>query len=125
HGTHECVRHIGAMLLAAIPAFAGSFSYYGPTDAAGGWSVVLSSVGLVKGTEANADIIVAPSHIRDDKIVILEGESPLAASLGFRPGAQRITVRSVEDVHAPKLRIVWEKALDIPVFEIPKEARVF
>ena len=28
-------------------------------------------------------------------------------------------------MHAPKLRIVWEKPLELPVFEIPKEARVF
>ena len=34
-------------------------------------------------------------------------------------------MRSVEDLRAPELRIVWEKALDLPVFEIPTEARVF
>ncbi len=28
-------------------------------------------------------------------------------------------------MHAPKLRIVWEKPLELPVFEMPKEARVF
>ena len=34
-------------------------------------------------------------------------------------------VRSVEDVRAPKLRIIWEKPLEMPVFEIPTEARIF
>jgi len=58
-------------------------------------------------------------------ILILEGESPLAASLGFRPTANRIAVRGVEDLRAPKLGIVSEEAADLPVFEIPKEARAF
>ena len=115
---------IRSLLLAAIPGVAGSLSYYSPADG-GGWPVVLSSIGLVKGTEANADVIVTPSRLREGAIVILEGESALAASLGFRADAQRVTVRSVEDVHAPKLQVVWEKALDVAVFEVPKEARVF
>ena len=32
---------------------------------------------------------------------------------------------SVEDVHRTGLRIIWEKAVDLPRFEIPKTARVF
>jgi hypothetical protein len=34
-------------------------------------------------------------------------------------------VVSVEDVHRPNLRIVWEKALELPRFEIPPAARIF
>ena len=37
----------------------------------------------------------------------------------------RYTARSVEHIHAPALRIVWEKPLDLAPFEIPKDARVF
>ena len=56
-------------------------------------------------------------------ILILEGESPFATAFGFRAGTQpRITTRSVEDLRAPDLRIVWEKALDLPVFEIPSRS---
>lgn len=62
---------------------------------------------------------------RSESILILEGESPLATSLGFRPTANRVSVRGVEVFRAPKLAIVWEEAADLPVFEIPKEARVF
>ena len=65
------------------------------------------------------------ARVEAGTILILEGDSPLAASFGFRAGSQRISVRGVEDVHAPQLRIVWEKALDLPVFEIPKDARSF
>ncbi len=65
------------------------------------------------------------ARVEAGTILILEGDSPLAASFGFRAGPQLVSVRSVEDVHAPQLRIVWEKALEVPVFEIPKDARIF
>jgi hypothetical protein len=71
------------------------------------------------------------ARVEHGVILIVEGESPLAAAFGFRGGTQPVTsakslpVRSVEDLRAPDLRIVWEKALDLPVVEIPAEARVF
>ncbi|HXG34294.1 MAG TPA: hypothetical protein VNJ11_13080 [Bryobacteraceae bacterium] len=58
-------------------------------------------------------------------VLILEGASPLAEALGFRPRADRIRVASVEDVHRPQLPIYWERPLELPVFEVPEEARIF
>jgi len=50
----------------------------------------------------------------------------LAAALGFKASVKpRVPVQSIEDVHAPALRIVWEKPLDLPQFTVPGEARVF
>ena len=57
--------------------------------------------------------------------LILEGETEIAASLGFKAGAKRVVVRGVEDVHAPKLQIVWDKSVQLPVFEVPAAAKVF
>jgi Glycosyl hydrolase-like 10 len=111
-------------------AFAATFSYQIGGDP-GAWPAILSSIGLTPGP---GGVVVqlnesAPSdwaaRVEAGTILILEGDSPLAASFGFRAGRQRVSVRGVEDVHAPKLRIVWEKPLDVPVFEIPKDARVF
>jgi hypothetical protein len=94
-------------------------------------------MGLTSGTGGGASVIVAPhgtdlpyaewsARVEHGVVLILEGESPLAAAFGFRPGAQpRVNARSVEDLRAPDLRIVWEKALDLPVVAIPPEARVF
>src|SRR6185437_7233749 len=65
------------------------------------------------------------SRVAKGTLLIVEGESPLAAAFGFHASAKHVTVRSVEDVHAPDLRIVWERAADLPVFQIPKGARVF
>ena len=56
-------------------------------------------------------------------MVVVEGENELAAALGFNPGKKHVLVRSIVDQHAPKLPIVWESAVEIPVFEMPKDAR--
>ncbi len=42
----------------------------------------------------------------------------------LHPGNQRVVVRSIVDQHAPKLPIVWESPLEIPVFSVPKDASV-
>jgi hypothetical protein len=36
-----------------------------------------------------------------------------------------VVVRSIVDQRAPSLPIVWEKALELPVFKVPKNARLF
>ena len=128
-------------LACAWPALgaAAPFSFHVIGDQAGSWPAILSSIGLINTASpaSTAEVVVAPSgtsapaaewagRVEGGAILILEGESPLAAAFGFQPGTKpHVIVRSVEDVHAPKLRIVWEKALDLPVFAIPKEARAF
>ncbi len=58
--------------------------------------------------------------------MVLEGEGELAAALGIAPavGVPRVVVRSIVDQHAPKLPIIWESALEIPVFSVPKGATI-
>ena len=123
--------------IACSLASGGSFSFHVMGDSAGSWPAVLSSVGLIDGTLASAGVVVAPQGTKADAaewmdrvdkgaILILDGDSPLAAAFGFKPGAKpHIIARSVEDVRAPKLRIVWERPLELAVFDIPKEARLF
>ncbi|HTB12281.1 MAG TPA: hypothetical protein VK752_11945 [Bryobacteraceae bacterium] len=114
---------------------APTLSFHVVGDAPGPWSAILSSIGL--RDTANGDVVVIPGgaqssvqecQLRLDRgaILILEGPSPVAESFGFRPSSKpHVIVRSVEDVRASKLHIVWEKPLEMPVFEIPKEARLF
>src|ERR1039458_2361644 len=89
------------------------------TTAPSGWEQVLASVNLAgdprihlvgAGEAAGPDWT---AKIEKGAVVILEGESPLAASLGFRPTNQRVTVTSLRDVHGPKLRIVLERPLEL------------
>ncbi len=115
-------------------AGAGGFSYR-VIGGAGSWGAMLSSIGLAEGS--GDAVVVAPqgtpgsadewaARIESGTILVLEGESPLAASFGFRASAKpHVVVRSVEDVHSPKLRIIWEKPLELPVFDMPAGAKLF
>lgn len=101
----------------------------------GSWPQILSSVGFQPQPEGSAGILILrpgaltparlTERIEQGVVAILEGASPAAESFGFRATNDRVSVVSVEDVHRPALRIIWEKAVDLPRFEIPRTARVF
>jgi hypothetical protein len=127
---------ISLLIVTATLAIASpTLSFHVMGDDTGSWSAVLSSIGLRESASGEVIVIAggAQASLQDVQsrldrgaFLILEGQSPLAESFGFRaPQKPRVIVRSVEDVRASKLHIVWEKPLDLPVFEIPKDARVF
>jgi hypothetical protein len=102
----------------------------------GPWPQLLGSIALVERPAAEARVVVVPSNIggepaawlaRADSgaILIVEGNSALARALGFHATAQRALVRRVEDLRDPGLAITWRHAVTLPVFHVPKEARVF
>ena len=105
------------------------------SDDAGAWPEILSSVGLQRQPAGLAHIFVArtgaPASVewtaRVDRgaILILEGESSLADMFGFKRGKDNVRVHSLTDVHRPQLAIVWEKGLELPVFELPDRVQVF
>jgi hypothetical protein len=111
----------------------GTFAVSGPQ--LGPWPAILSSVGHIAGPAASASILVAAPaapaspdwsrRVENGAALILEGSSPLAASFGFRPQAETVSVVHIVDVHNPSLPIVWSKAIDIPRYEIPPGAREF
>jgi hypothetical protein len=118
-----------------VPA-APLYHYHVASDEAGPWPAILSSIGLVSGGPGASGVIVVRSAAGDTApqwmeraaqgaVVVLEGDSELAAALGFKPGARRVAVRSVVDARAPKMSIVWEKTLELPVWTLPKDAVVF
>jgi hypothetical protein len=124
-----------SLILLSLPCAAATLTFHIAGDDPGGWLSILSSIGLQNAT-ALGDIEVIPAgvtttetnwpqRVEHGTILVLEGASPLAASFGFRAGSQRISVRSVEDLRAPQLRVIWEQAADLIRFEIPKEAQVF
>jgi hypothetical protein len=105
------------------------------SDDVGAWPAILSSIGLQQKPAGMARIYVArsgapasaewTSRVQNGAVLILEGESSLAELFGFRRGKENVRVSSLTDVHNPKLSIVWEKGLELPVFELPEGARVF
>ncbi|HLG98347.1 MAG TPA: hypothetical protein VKX49_18670 [Bryobacteraceae bacterium] len=121
------------LVTATLPAT--TFTYHIAGDDPGPWPHILSSIGLTRaaGGPANLFVVrtVAPGsvpqwlqRIEQGGIVVLEGENDLAAALGFKPGEKRVVIRSIVDQRAPKLPIVWENALETPVFQLPREARL-
>jgi hypothetical protein len=124
-----------SLSFAALAFASPTLSFHVVGGDTGSWTAILSSIGLREN--ATADVLVlasgaqlsfqeCQSRLDRGNILILEGPSPIAESFGFRATSKpRVIVRSVEDVRAAKLHIIWEKPLDLPVFEIPQEARVF
>jgi hypothetical protein len=104
---------------------------------AGGWAGLLSPVGFRPAPPGAAAAVVVVraggggpadawlARVDAGAFLILEGQSAAAAALGFRATARRVEVQSVVDVRRPQLSIIWEHALDLPVFEVPEAARVF
>src|SRR5438105_6299962 len=100
------------------------------------WPEILSAIGFERRPAEKAHIIVAghgsaemalpvwTEQVQKGAILILEGESPLAESFGFRPAApaRRVSVGSLTDIHGPDLAIIWEKQLDLPGIDIPSAA---
>ncbi len=120
-------------LLLAPGGAGGTFAVLGPR--AGSWPAVLSSVGHIAVPAAEADIFVAlpgtppaadwRSKVQNGAALILEGSSPLAASFGFRPREEAISVIHLVDVHNPALPVIWSKSVEIPRYDLPGNARVF
>ena len=116
-----------------FPAFGGIFTV--PPDAPGAWPAILSAAGHAPATQGVADIVVAPLNaplaadwrvkVMNGAALILEGTSPLASSFGFTPTSATVSVIHIVDEHNPDLPVVWDKAIDIPRYEIPADARVF
>ncbi len=104
-------------------------------DAPGPWRQILSSVGFQPQSPDSADILVlrpgatAPAHlterIEQGAFLILEGQTTPTESFGFRATRDTVPVVNVEDVHRPKLPVIWQKSVELHKFEIPKSAQIF
>lgn len=130
------MRSVISLLLFAAAARATGLPYFSVlSDDLGAWPVILSSIGLQPQPAGVSRVFVARSgaaasvewnaRVENGAILILEGESSLAAMFGFRRGSDTVKVTSLTDVHNPTLRIVWEKGLELPRFEVPPGAQVF
>jgi len=128
---------LAALLGAAAAAQAQPVFFTVAGDDAGSWPQILSSLGylpqaagaapgiVVIREGAHAQAAAALARADAGAFVILEGASQVADAAGFRPAARRIRVQSVEDLRRPQLRIVWESAVELPVFDLPPGAQVF
>ena len=127
---------VSVVALAAVSCFAAAPTYHVLGDEPGAWPKIFSSIGLQPIAGGPAGVVVVrrgspqtaeawKSRIDQGLILVLEGESELAQSFGFKPCAKRVAVSSLKDVRAPKLSIVWEQMIEMPVYELPPQAAVF
>jgi hypothetical protein len=96
------------------------------------WPQILSSIGV---QPAMGNVLIAgPStpvesswrvKVESGAYLILEGESPLAASFGFHPLPSLVIVTCMIDLSRPDLPLVLEKPLAVHAFSVPASARVF
>ena len=130
------LRVASLLLLSVSAAHAAALPYFSIlSDDAGAWPDILGSIGLERQPASKAHVFVAragapasaewTARVEQGAILILEGESSLADLFGFRRGKQNVRVNSLTDIHRPKLPIVWENGLELPVFDLPAGARVF
>lgn len=124
-----CLLLAPILQAATLPTFAVL------SDDPGGWPLLLESVGFMPQPAASARIFVLragsagspewPARVEAGAYLILEGESTTAELFGFRATKENVKVGSLQDVHLPKLPIVWEKGLELPRYEVPAGATVF
>ena len=130
------MRLLVSLALVAAAAQGAERPYFSVlSEDAGAWPEILSSIGLQRRPAATARILVARAgapastewlgRVEKGAILILEGESSQAEAFGFRRSPENVRVTSLADVHQPKLSIVWEKGLELPVFTLPAGAVVF
>jgi hypothetical protein len=127
---------VSAALLLPVCAAASGLPYFTVLSSdQGAWPAVLSSIGLQQQPAALSRVFVArtgasaspewPARVEGGAILILEGRSSLAELFGFTATPENVRTGSLIDVHNPKLPVIWEKALDLPVTKLPDGARVF
>ncbi len=124
------------MAAAAIALPAAELPYFAVlSEDAGAWPAILSSIGLERRPAVDSHIFVARTgaaaspewkgRVEKGDLLILEGESPLAEMFGFRATKAQVKVTSLADVHRPGLPIIWEKGLELPVFDMPAGVLIF
>src|ERR1700722_11228577 len=130
------VTRLALLAAAAAVLPAAEVPYFSVlSEDAGAWPAILSSIGLERQSAGISRVFVARSgaaaspewkgRVEKGDLLILEGESSLAEMFGFHSTKQQVKVTSLADVHRPTLPIVWEKGLELPVFQLPAAAQVF
>src|SRR5580658_2829136 len=131
------MRLLVSVICLAAAAQAADLPYFHVISReAGSWPEIFSSIGFeAEANAGKAHVLIArtgtpasaewAARVETGAILVLEGESPLAESFGFKRGKRTVHVSSLRDIHRPDLPIIWASALDLPVMELPAGATVF
>lgn len=127
---------LGAVLPGFILAAQPALHFHVAGEDPGSWPAIFQSIGITAANTGAASVIVVPAGtpaapatwrplVEKGTLVVLEGQSEFAASLGFTPTTQRVPTRHLRDIHDESIPIIWERTLELPVYNIPKTARLF
>jgi hypothetical protein len=94
-------------------------------DEPGAWARVFEPIGLTVTQGTHLPPSALRAQVEGGAFAILEGSSDHAEQFGIRATEKRVVVRSLTDTHNPQMKIYWEKALEVPAFEILSDASVF
>ena len=117
------------VLCCAIPAYAVTFQVDGVNPVA--WTKILGSVGIAPAGSKSGIVIEGASGTAESaklaatRILILEGDSPAARSLGILPGKEKVAVRQIVDSHGPQMQIIWETPAEVTKTQIPEGFTVY
>ena len=99
---------------------------------AGPWTKVLGSVGIVPASSGEAPLVVAgakapasAASLAADHILILEGFSPLAQSLGVKQNSASVSFRRIIDSRDPSMDIIWRQSVTQPSVTVPSDFQIF
>jgi len=113
-----------------IAAWGMTFSVSG-TDPAP-WKKIVGSIGIEQAAADDADIvIVGPgasadvAALAETHVVVLEGVSESAASVGITTLAGTVAVRQICDRRAPNMEIIWEQSSQVPQVSLPASFTIF
>jgi hypothetical protein len=117
---------VSLLLLCSVAAAGATKRFFITAGEPAGWAPVLVSIGLeAAATRDAADVIVGAAtkeEISAGRISIRTGATP---DFGFAATAKQVAVRRVTDLRRPELFLVWEKALPLPIYQVPAEAKLF
>lgn len=89
------------------------------------WPKIFGSIGV--SVEQTTDLPPAKlvGLVESGAFAVLEGTSPYAEAFAIRPTDRRVPVQSIVDSNAPKLPIIWQKQLELGVYNLPPDATIF
>ena len=129
------MRLLISLLLSSLALHAQQIGYAVSGNDAGPWTEILSSVGLFAKTQAEAAIFVArpgtpadaawPHRVETGGFLILEGDSPLARSFGFRLLDRTTRMASVIDTHQPETPLIFEHPIELSESALPDGTQIF
>jgi len=120
------------LFLAAVPFVCGAATFHAEGVDSKPWAKIFASIGISEDHSHAATVIVTSGQasidaakLAEHHLVIIEGLGPAAKSVGIGEKEDRLAVRQICDIHAPKMQIIWQHEAVVPGATLPASFQVF